>query len=212
MLTKNLATLQLLGPSRDWLHRKMGMQAGRRPVEPNVRRESPLTVHTTDSVSSLNFSDIVSMPGLGSQTLCAAYWQSIRTLQVQSGCLDCRARSTLRTEQALVGFHKGFRRPHLVVDGGSCRGEPGTHDVRSRQHEFDRPSVDPHLLHHVRVLMEESERREPVAVPIAEEQGPVVEHEDLRSVGTARRTTWHSIVMPFRTPPRTECMCNAADM
>lgn len=73
--------------------------------------------------------------------------------------------------------------PHLVVDRRPGRGQPRAHDVRPGEHKLDRSFIGSDLGHHVRVLMEQPQRRQPGPVALAEKERGLVDDKDLDVVG-----------------------------
>eukprot|EP00216_Chloropicon_sp_CCMP2111_P002255 CAMPEP_0198243438 /NCGR_PEP_ID=MMETSP1446-20131203/27809_1 /TAXON_ID=1461542 ORGANISM="Unidentified sp, Strain CCMP2111" /NCGR_SAMPLE_ID=MMETSP1446 /ASSEMBLY_ACC=CAM_ASM_001112 /LENGTH=262 /DNA_ID=CAMNT_0043927255 /DNA_START=211 /DNA_END=996 /DNA_ORIENTATION=+ len=80
----------------------------------------------------------------------------------------------------------GRARVDLVVDRRAGGSQPRAHDVRARQHELNRASVHPQLRHHVRVLVEDAQRREVRPVPRPVEERDVVHAHDLNLPFTFR--------------------------
>ena len=77
----------------------------------------------------------------------------------------------------------GVLLPDLVVDRRPGRRQPGAHDVRPGEHKLDGPLVGAELGHHVRVLVEQPQRRQPGPVALAEEERDLVDDKDLDVVG-----------------------------
>ena len=73
--------------------------------------------------------------------------------------------------------------PDLVVDRRPGGGQPWAHDVRPGEHKLDRPLVRPELGHHVRVLVEQPQGRQPGPVALAEEERGLVDDKDLDVIG-----------------------------
>ena len=71
----------------------------------------------------------------------------------------------------------------FVVDRRAGRGQPRAHDVRARQDKLDGALVRPQLGHHVRILVQQAQGREPGPVPLAEEEGEAAHDKDLDVVG-----------------------------
>jgi hypothetical protein len=71
----------------------------------------------------------------------------------------------------------------FVVDRRAGRGQPRAHDVRPGEHKLDRSFIGSELGHHVGVLMEQPQSRQPGPVALAEKERGLVDDKDLDVIG-----------------------------